>query len=211
MRILIAKKNKLNAGSFAQYLGNLGHQVEIITSLHQTSSCIKTFGPDVVLLGYYLHPEGPVNWVKELIGDLPKSGVSYALLVPDQKPYQIREAMHAGVKGLIHYDDDIDALANCIETIVHDKHYLSPTLSTLLSQPMGKIPSNLLTPSEIEIAKRVLNGQSTKEIAASLFRSIETIQNHRKAIKAKLGISGGKSALLTYLKNCDEWCKTRTT
>ena len=210
MRILIAKKNKLNASSFAQYLGNLGHQVEIITSLHQTCSCIKTFGPDVVMLGYYLHPDGPVNWVKELVGDLPKPGVSYVLLVPDQKPYQIREAMHAGVKGFIHYDDDIDALANCIETIVHDKHYLSPTLSVLLSQPVRNIPSNLLTPSEIEIAKRVLNGQSTKETAASLFRSIETIQNHRKAIKAKFGISGGKSALLNYLKDHDEWYSQAT-
>jgi DNA-binding CsgD family transcriptional regulator len=68
-----------------------------------------------------------------------------------------------------------------------------------------------LTRSEREIARRIVQGQSAKEIAVSLFRSIETIQNHRKAIKAKLGISGGKFALLNYLKDCDDWCQTCTT
>ena len=46
-----------------------------------------------------------------------------------------------------------------------------------------------LTPREIEICNMIKNGLASKEIADSLDISVETIRNHRKNIRKKLGIT----------------------
>jgi len=45
-----------------------------------------------------------------------------------------------------------------------------------------------LTPSEIEIAQRVMHGQTTKDIARTLSRETSTIDFHRNNIRRKLGL-----------------------
>ncbi len=59
----------------------------------------------------------------------------------------------------------------------------------------------LLSAAEREVAERILRGQSTRQIADSLFRSIQTIQNHRKNIRQKLRVRGGKMSLVNFLRN----------
>jgi DNA-binding CsgD family transcriptional regulator len=45
----------------------------------------------------------------------------------------------------------------------------------------------MLTSREIEIINLIIEEQSTKEIAETMFLSFETIKSHRKNIMAKLG------------------------
>jgi PAS domain S-box-containing protein len=56
-----------------------------------------------------------------------------------------------------------------------------------------------LTPREIEIGKMIKEGMSSKEIAESLNVSVETIRNHRKNIRKKLGIANKKTNLTAFL------------
>ena len=55
-------------------------------------------------------------------------------------------------------------------------------LCITLSGPNGKI-----TPRELEIIKLIAAGLLDKEIAKKLFRSVYTIQTHRRNIEAKIG------------------------
>lgn len=66
MRILIAKKNHLTALGFANYLTQQGHNVKISTSLATTPQMILETEPELIILGYYLHPSGPLHWLDEL-------------------------------------------------------------------------------------------------------------------------------------------------
>lgn len=60
---------------------------------------------------------------------------------------------------------------------------------------------SFLSAAEWEVAIRILKGHSTRQIADYLFRSTETIQNHRKNIRHKLGVRGGKLALVNFLRD----------
>lgn len=58
-----------------------------------------------------------------------------------------------------------------------------------------------LSPREIEICNMIKNGMTGKEISRLLGLSFQTVQIHRKRIRRKLGISGEKINLTTFLKN----------
>jgi len=50
-------------------------------------------------------------------------------------------------------------------------------------------PQNLLTKREIEILRLIAQGQTSQQIATTLFISLHTVNFHRKNIRAKLKVS----------------------
>ena len=60
-----------------------------------------------------------------------------------------------------------------------------------------------LTPTEVQVAKMIKQGQDTKEIASALFMSSRTIETHRYNIRNKLGLKGKKLNLRTYLSSLE--------
>ena len=57
--------------------------------------------------------------------------------------------------------------------------------AALLSQPSGRIRP-LISPREQEVLLLISNGYVTREIASNLFISDHTVNDHRKALMAKL-------------------------
>jgi PAS domain S-box-containing protein len=58
----------------------------------------------------------------------------------------------------------------------------------------------VLTPREVEICNMIKNGYSSKDIAASLHTSAQTVLKQRKAIRRKMGIANQDINLVTFLK-----------
>jgi PAS domain S-box-containing protein len=58
----------------------------------------------------------------------------------------------------------------------------------------------VLTPREVEICNMMKNGYSSKDIAASLHTSMQTVLKQRKAIRRKMGIANQDINLVTFLK-----------
>ena len=79
---------------------------------------------------------------------------------------------------------------------------LESSLADLASAWSRRIVSDQvrLSPREVEIAMRVRDGFSTKEIGEQLHVSQLTVERHRHNIRRKLGIAGDKVNLITYLK-----------
>ncbi|MBD3403576.1 PAS domain-containing protein [candidate division GN15 bacterium] len=88
------------------------------------------------------------------------------------------------------------------------EHYLTllkTSLIDIVSPFVGKLEaqSTRLTPREFEICNMVRNGLSSKEIAAALNTSIETVFKQRKIIRKKLGIANRKRNLVSFLRSLD--------
>ena len=56
-----------------------------------------------------------------------------------------------------------------------------------------------LTPTQVQIAKQIRRGYTTKEIAAFMNVSPRTVETHRKNIRKKMGIEGKKANLRSHL------------
>jgi DNA-binding NarL/FixJ family response regulator len=54
--------------------------------------------------------------------------------------------------------------------------------------PPAGSPGGSLTPREVEILRLVASGMSNPDIAAALFLSVRTVENHVAHILAKLGV-----------------------
>ena len=61
-----------------------------------------------------------------------------------------------------------------------------------------------LTRSEMRICQHIQSGYSTKDIAAAMNTSSETIQTHRKNIRKKLGLRGRTVGLYTFLTSREQ-------
>ncbi|MCG8552852.1 MAG: LuxR C-terminal-related transcriptional regulator, partial [Desulfobacterales bacterium] len=72
-------------------------------------------------------------------------------------------------------------------------------LTRLSSVFSNKLKHARLTPTEIQVADMICNGNTTKQIAETLNLATSTIDTHRNHIRTKLGIKNSRIPLKNYL------------
>ena len=79
---------------------------------------------------------------------------------------------------------------------------LEHRLNSIMDQSGIKIDKirAVLSPREIEICTRIQSGLTSKEIAQLLGVSYQTVEKHRRNIRKKIGLSGKKINLVSYLQ-----------
>lgn len=82
-------------------------------------------------------------------------------------------------------------LVDIVESNLRD--IISPFLTRLSSRYLN------LTPTEIQVASMIKHGRTTKEIAALLHLSVNTIRTHRYNLRSKLDLKNKKMNLRAYL------------
>ena len=92
--------------------------------------------------------------------------------------------------------DESDEYAEFINLIEHFSKKLSSSFGREITKTSLK-----LTPREIEICTLIENGLINKEISTFLNISYLTVDDHRKKIRKKLGITNKRINLTTFLKN----------
>ncbi len=80
-----------------------------------------------------------------------------------------------------------------IESNIRD--IVSPFIKEISSAYLG------LSPTEIQVANLIKQGKTTKEIAAVLNLSINTVMSHRFKIRSKFGLIKIKMNLHTFLQS----------
>jgi DNA-binding NarL/FixJ family response regulator len=128
-----------------------------------------------------------------LAGDLLDADPQTRILIYAAKsdPAYAERAAAAGVLGCVLKADATDLLLAAIRTVGGGGKYFSPQLSPPAPPPTAGKPPDLLTLTEreLEIFRRLGQGQSGKEIAAALRIGLATVEVLLDDIRSKLALA----------------------
>lgn len=150
--------------------------------------------PDVILMDISM-PE--MNGLKAT-GIIKKKMPDVKILclsMHDNKNY-VSEIIRLGASGYVLKDSSPEELIEAIETVNDGKTYYSRRIKTeVLQQNTSRIIKSRksyiqpeLTKREGSILKKLVNGNSNKDIAVTLSISVRTVETHRDHIYKKLNV-----------------------
>lgn len=113
------------------------------------------------------------------------------LTMQDEEEY-VLHAVKAGAAGFLVKDTAASELLAAVKSLHAGQGYFGPHASRVLAEQMRRPddapadPYGALTPREREVFHLVVDGKTTKEIAAELGISPKTAENHRARMMDKL-------------------------
>jgi len=146
--------------------------------------------PDVVLMDLRMPEMEGVEAVRRIRDIDPHARV--IVLTTYDADEDIARALQAGAKAYILKDIAADALVACIRNVLAGQTYLAPTAAAKLAERVTQIQ---LTPRELSALRLLANGQSNKEIAASLKISERTVKTHLAHLFEKFGVTSRTEAV----------------
>lgn len=168
---------------------------------------VEDLRPDVAVLDIDMPGMNGFESAKEIKRrNLP---VEIVFLTMHKDERMLIEALDAGVRGYVLKDSAVADIAACIRAVARGEHYLSQTLSNLLvnrslrQTSFDKENAGLrgLTPTERRVLALISENKTSKEIAAELFISHRTVDNHRTNICHKLNLTGSHALLKFALEH----------
>lgn len=158
-------------------------------SLSAIKPLVPTLDIDVLLVDISLGEESGyevAKYLKEM-----KPSIRVIILSAHKEEFYVVNAMEAGVDGYIHKDSKPEELVLGINKVLQGEKFYSMEISTLLINNIyNKSYKGLpyLTNKEKQVIKHLVEGCSSKEIAAKLSVSPRTIETHRANILGKFGL-----------------------
>jgi len=107
---------------------------------------------------------------------------------------EIHAAMKAGAAGFVIKQTAADELLKAIREISKGNAYFSPQITkgffsevrnTANTSAPNSASGPSLTPRELEVLQLIAEGNTNKEMAATLFISVKTVEKHRQALMRK--------------------------
>jgi DNA-binding NarL/FixJ family response regulator len=108
----------------------------------------------------------------------------------------VLQMLKAGASGYLLKECAFEELSRAVHAVMGNRTYLSPEITGLVVDDYVRYVSSadsslfsLLTGREREVLQLIVEGRTTKEIAASLHVSVKTIETHRQQIMNKLNVT----------------------
>jgi DNA-binding NarL/FixJ family response regulator len=150
---------------------------------------IPTLDADVFLVDISLAGESGLE-VTKYIKNV-DSSLKVIILSSHKEEFYVVNALESGVDGYIHKDAEPDELIAGINKVLHGEKFYSIEISSLLINSIYNKPGRglpFLTAKEKQVIRYLMEGFSSKEIAAKLGVSPRTIETHRANILSKFGL-----------------------
>ncbi len=160
--------------------------------------------PDVVLLDVSMPRLNGLETIPLLKETLPE--VAIVMLSMYDKEAYVHQALSAGALGYLLKTDSGKEVREAIRKTAAGQYFLSPALNAEVIRKYLKPKTqdqqefsgyDSLSRREQQVFRLVVQGHTTKEVAAILFRSPRTVEKHRANIVRKLGLSD-TSSLVRY-------------
>ncbi len=193
----IFRKGLLQVIAIEPDLAIVGEAADGQTALEQ----IKTQQPDVAVLDIDMPKKNGFVLAQE-IGES-KLPLKIVFLTMYKEENAFNRALDLGVKGYLLKDSAVTDIVAGIRAVASGQHFISPAISSYLINRhtrAGRLQDEKpglknLTPTEGRILKLIADNKTSKEIAAELFISARTVDNHRTNIATKLELHGSHALL----------------
>lgn len=195
IRILLADDHKV----MRQGLRNLLEQqsdFEVVAEAPDGRTAVELaeeWHPDVALVDIGMPDLNGVEAARRII-EASRHTYVIALSMHSDRMH-VTNMLEAGASGYMLKDCEFDELARAIRTVAEGEVYLTPRVSNVVletyvrgrhTQDPPQLPQ--LTPREREVLQLIAEGNTTKQIAATLGVSVKTIETHRANTMRKLDV-----------------------
>lgn len=154
----------------------------------------RLHNPELVVMDISMQEMNGIDATARIVAFAP--GTRVLILSMHSAEEFVRRALRAGASGYLVKDSAPVELELAVEALARGDSYLSSRVSRHLVQALGGRESGertesaleSLTPRQREVLQMIAEGRSTKEVAARLDLSVKTVETHRAALMARLGI-----------------------
>ncbi|MGB5746878.1 MAG: response regulator transcription factor [Desulfobacterales bacterium] len=157
---------------------------------------VKSLKPDLVLLDLGLPDKSGIELAREIRNISPPTRI--LIVSMHSKVDYIVKAFQAGATGYMTKESATERLLPGIEHVLNGEYFMDGGISHRVVEKLIQTPEKemkisdgayeTLTPREQEIMVLLAEGYPAKEVAAKLFISPKTVDNHRTNIMNKLNL-----------------------
>lgn len=190
LKVVVAEDHHIVREGVSRLLEELG-DIQVVGEADNGTDAIrqiKLLQPDVLVLDMSMPQMGGLETLKQLRTFQSKPRV--VILSMHEDVALVQQALEYGALGYVLKRSVIDELRDAVRAAGRGSLYLCSGTAHILSD--GRLPQKFqnaadrLSPREREVVEKIVEGKSTKEIAASLNTSIKTVEKQRRDAMRKL-------------------------
>lgn len=164
------------------------------SSGQEALALFRHWHPDITLMDVRMPDMDGIDCMSAIRREYPDARV--IILTTYRGDVQARRALAAGAMGYLLKS----MLRKDLLETIRQVHAGQRCIPREVAEMMAEGPSASLSPREVEVLRRVAQGESNKRVAAALGVSEETIKMHMKSILAKLQARDRTHAVTIALK-----------
>jgi DNA-binding NarL/FixJ family response regulator len=155
---------------------------------------IAKLKPQAVITDISMAGRNGIEFTRQVHREFPHVKVLVVSMHNDSR--SIMESFAAGASGYLLKDSGFDEISNALKVVLAGRKYIGPDVAEVvvgravaqwLSESQCQLPK--ISSREREVLQLVAEGKSTKQIAASLYVSVKTVETHRRQILGRLNLS----------------------
>ena len=190
MRIVLCDNNRILCEALASMLQARGHPVlAIATTASDSIVAVATNHPDACLLDLRFPDGSGLDVARAIRSRVPGTKIVIFSRITD--PAVVSEAKKIGVAGFLRKDQKPQAITRALEVISVGRVAFDLGCSCRSSRRMMLSPTEEmfrnLTPRERQVLQRIVEGQSTGQMAREMNVAMSTLRSHIGRVLNKLG------------------------
>ena len=147
--------------------------------------------PEAIITDLSMPGWNGIEFIKQTRHDFPRIKVLVVSMHSETR--FIMESLASGAAGYLLKDAGARELADALRNILRGRKYIGPEIAELVigravAQWLSENDSGAarISSREREVLQLVAEGKSTRELAASLYVSVKTVETHRRQIMGRL-------------------------
>ncbi len=181
MKIIVADDHALFRAGLCHILRQLGDDVTIVEAEdHDSALALSAQHPDadIILLDLDMPGREPLAAIESMIAQSTMTPVVVLSACEDIR--QVRKVLDAGAMGFVPKRETARIMLSALRLVLEGGIYVPPML--MRKDQSGATSSAPLTPRQLDVLERLIEGKPNKEIGREMGLSEATVKAHLAAI-----------------------------